>query len=92
MIEVEVAHANIEQQKIIKVSLVEGCTAIQAVEISGILVEFPELKEAPLELGIFAKPITNDTILSAGDRVEIYRPLALSPMQARRARVDKNKF
>lgn len=41
--------------------------------------------------GIFGKRVTLDRKLAEGDRVEVYRPLALDPKEARRQRALKNK-
>ena len=63
-----------------------GSTALQAVGASGL----PELVPAgtfdPQRLGIFARRVPPGQILHSGDRVEIYRPLLLDPMMARRQR------
>ena len=37
-------------------------------------------------IGVFGKTVNPDTRLSDGDRVEIYRSLALDPKEARRRR------
>ena len=41
--------------------------------------------------GIFGKRVALDRKLADGDRVEIYRPLAMDPKEARRQRALKNK-
>jgi putative ubiquitin-RnfH superfamily antitoxin RatB of RatAB toxin-antitoxin module len=41
--------------------------------------------------GIFGKRVELDHRLAEGDRVEIYRPLAMDPKEARRQRALKNK-
>ena len=41
--------------------------------------------------GIFGKRVELDHRLADGDRVEIYRPLAMDPKEARRQRARKNK-
>lgn len=41
------------------------------------------------KLGVFAKLVSDDYIIQDGDRIEIYRPLKISPMEARRARIKK---
>ena len=41
--------------------------------------------------GIFGKRVTLDRKLAEGDRVEIYRPLALDPKEARRRRALNRK-
>lgn len=42
-------------------------------------------------VGIFGKRVTLDQPLAEGDRVEIYRPLAMDPKEARRLRARKKK-
>jgi putative ubiquitin-RnfH superfamily antitoxin RatB of RatAB toxin-antitoxin module len=40
-------------------------------------------------IGVFGAPARREQPLHPGDRVEIYRPLALDPKAARRARVQQ---
>jgi putative ubiquitin-RnfH superfamily antitoxin RatB of RatAB toxin-antitoxin module len=40
-------------------------------------------------LGIFSKPCAYDYKLQSGDRVELYRPLQIDPMQSRRSRAKQ---
>jgi len=42
-------------------------------------------------VGIFGKRVELDHRLADGDRVEIYRPLAMDPKEARRQRALKRK-
>ncbi|MFM8844328.1 MAG: RnfH family protein, partial [Gammaproteobacteria bacterium] len=44
-------------------------------------------EQAPI--GIFVEPCERDQILREGDRVELYRPLAVDPKAARRARAKE---
>ena len=46
-----------------------------------------DLEGAPI--GVFGVPARREQPLYPGDRVEIYRPLALDPKAARRARVQQ---
>ena len=43
----------------------------------------------PMECAVYGQRVTMDYILQDGDRVEILRPLILSPMEARRLRAEK---
>lgn len=97
-IPVEVAYARPERQRLISLSVTRGCTALEAVQLSGILQEFPEIEPAKARMGVFSnildgrmKPLPGDYELEAGDRVEIYRPLVLDPKQARLQRAKKAK-
>lgn len=42
-----------------------------------------------VSFGVFSKPVTLDYLIQNGDRIEIYRPLKISPMEARRLRQKK---
>lgn len=57
-----------------------------AIEASGILAALPELAGAALQVGVFGQPRTLADRLFDGDRVEVYRPLAIDPKAARRIR------
>ncbi|HKJ16147.1 MAG TPA: RnfH family protein [Xanthomonadales bacterium] len=86
---VEVVYATPEKQKIIALQVAAGTTAIQAIEQSGIHQEFPGMQLDEKALGIFSRKIASDTVLSAGDRVEIYRPLIADPKEVRRQRAEQ---
>ncbi|QJQ95426.1 MULTISPECIES: RnfH family protein [Halomonadaceae] len=94
-ISVEVAFALPERQKIVTLSVAPGTTAEQAIVMAGLPRFFPELpcdafKHAPL--GIFGKRLRNtQQVLQPGDRVEVYRPLAIDPKEARRQRASQNE-
>ena len=83
-IEVEVAYAWPERQLILQVEVPRGTTAIEAVRLSGIEEQFPEIELGKNRLGVFGKLCKEDRLLIAGDRVEIYRPLIVDPRVARR--------
>lgn len=89
--EVEVAYARHERQLIVKLSVANGTTARQAVELSGIAAEFPEIDLAHLQLGVFGKAVREDAVLREHDRVEIYRPLIADPKEVRRRRAEAGK-
>lgn len=57
-----------------------------AVAASGIARDLPEAVSADTHFAIYARRVTPDTLLRDGDRVEICRPLAQDPKQARRVR------
>ncbi|WP_338034419.1 RnfH family protein [Legionella cardiaca] len=68
----------------LKLSLKSGATIADALVESNLLITNPEIKD--YSVGIFAKIKSRDTILKSGDRIEIYRPLALDPKEKRRQR------
>lgn len=96
LIRVEVAYALPHKQKIIALLVEPGTTALEAVRRSKIADHFAELDIASAKMGIFGQSLgikgmdaADKYVLHAGDRVEIYRPLAADPKEARRRRADK---
>ncbi|HEX6572910.1 MAG TPA: RnfH family protein [Steroidobacteraceae bacterium] len=84
---VEVVYALPDRQRVVTLDFpVEGLTAAQAVERSGLLLEFPQIADHPLVLGIYGTVCAPEHALRAGDRVEILRPLRHDPREARRER------
>lgn len=84
---VEVVYALPERQRVVELVIPpSGLTAREAVERSGLLVEFPGLAAQPLVLGIFGAVCDGERRLRDGDRVEIYRPLKHDPRTLRRER------
>jgi uncharacterized protein len=77
---VEVVFARPEGAEAVSVELPPGATVREALAASG----FQLLKDQAM--GIFGKRVALDQPLSPGDRVEIYRPLAMDPREARRRR------
>ena len=91
LLEVEVVYARPEQQLLIQLKVPGGSTAREAIVLSNILNDVPGLNLETLAVGIFARRVTLDYILKTGDRVEIYRSLTMSPVEARRWRAKLKK-
>lgn len=89
-IRVEVAYALRERQAVLAVELEEGGSVEQVIRQSGILEAFPEIDIARSNVGIFGRPVSLDTLVRDGDRVEIYRPLIAKPRDARRRRAERS--
>ena len=81
---VEVVFATAERQRIVEVALPDGSTVSDAIGQSGMASYFPDDDLDSLEAGIWGRVVPRNQPLSNGDRVEIYRPLALDPREARR--------
>lgn len=60
-----------------------GSTAVDALRACG---WWPDAGQALPAIGIWGKRCDADAPLREHDRVELYRPLAIDPMQARRQR------
>lgn len=78
-VRVQVIHALAGRQTVVSLQLPEDATAGQAVAMSG-------LAAAGQRIGIGGKEVGAARVLRDGDRVEILRPLALDPREARRRR------
>jgi len=88
---VEVVYALRDRQRVIQVRFAEGMTAIEAVEASGILKDFPDLSAGTLDLGVYGRVVQSTHLLRPGDRVEIYRRLTADPREARRQLAAQGK-
>lgn len=88
---VECAYASDRDQILLSLKIHKNAQIKEVILASGILEKYPELVLETLQVGVFShKKNLNDTV-SQGDRVEIYRPLYLNPMDARRQRAPAPK-
>jgi len=83
-IAVEVAYAEPALQSVVALQVPPGTTAAEAVVLSGLRATHPGMPLLPA-LGVWGRIVTAATVLAAGDRVEIYRPLPQDPKVTRRA-------
>ena len=88
---IEVAHARPDKQVLLNLSVPTGTTLKDAIELSGIREEFPDLEVDPSRVGIFGNKAGFEDQLREGDRVEIYRPLIADPKESRRKRALQEK-
>jgi putative ubiquitin-RnfH superfamily antitoxin RatB of RatAB toxin-antitoxin module len=77
---VEVVRARPDRAEIVELRLPAGATVRDALAACGMTAD---------AVGIFGKRATLDTRLADGDRVELYRPLAMDPKEARRRRARR---
>lgn len=82
---IEVVYALGEAQDLLVLEMEQGANAGEAIEASG-MARRHRLAAADLALAIFGKRIEPQQGLRAGDRIEILRPLAADPKEARRLR------
>ena len=90
-IHVEVAFALPTEQALISVSLSADATVDDAIAASGIAEQFPDERLHLLETGIWGHIVERQAAVRDGDRVEIYRPLARDPREARRELAQSGK-
>jgi putative ubiquitin-RnfH superfamily antitoxin RatB of RatAB toxin-antitoxin module len=89
-VRIEVVYALADRQDIVVVELPGRAVAGDAVAASGMVARHG-LAAAPLRLGIFGKRVSPENPLQDGDRVEILRPLAMDPNDARRRRARRTR-
>jgi putative ubiquitin-RnfH superfamily antitoxin RatB of RatAB toxin-antitoxin module len=83
-IPVTVACAEAGRQTVLAIEVPVGCTAGEAILRSGILERHPAVEPATCGVGIYGREVPRERVLSAGDRVEVLRPLAEDPRERRR--------
>jgi putative ubiquitin-RnfH superfamily antitoxin RatB of RatAB toxin-antitoxin module len=98
LINVEVAYALPQKQVLKTLTVAPGTTALQAIEHSGILQDFPEIDTNNDSIGVFSQVLGTKGLdepavyqLQSMDRVEIYRPLIADPKEVRRRRAEEAK-
>lgn len=91
LIDIEVVYALPDEQTVIELAIANDATVYDAILASGLLErKFTDptlnivVDDTPV--GIYGERVTYQDQLQNGDRIEIYRPLQLDPMQARHAR------
>lgn len=88
---VEVVYALPGGEDAVVLELPAGSTAADAVRAGGLLARHPDIDLGRQKLGIYGRVVRPGLRLADGDRVEIYRPLAVEPKEARRRRVLRRR-
>ena len=88
---VEVVYALPDEQTLLAFEVVEGITAQEVLNQSGILEQYPEIDLEKQKIGLFGKIINLDQIIREKDRIEIYRPLIADPKEVRKKRAAEGK-
>ena len=73
----------------VTLELERGATVEHALQSSGLLERFPEIRAGRLEVGVWGAIAAPHRVLHDRDRVEIYRALKVDPKVARRERFAK---
>ncbi len=97
---VSVVYALPDEQFIEELDVPEASTIEQVIQMSQVLVKFPELDLAVNKVGIYAKLVKLDSEVHEGERIEIYRAVPRKPRDAHasddkkeriRAKKERNK-
>lgn len=90
-ISIEIVFATATHQELLTLQVPEGSNVGQAIEVSELSRLFPGENFTQLQAGIWGRPVDRQRRLVAGDRIELYRPLAIDPRDARRALAAKDR-
>jgi putative ubiquitin-RnfH superfamily antitoxin RatB of RatAB toxin-antitoxin module len=85
---VGVCYAEADRQTWLRLEVPDDSTVQQAIELSGLLNQYPHIDLGKQKVGIFGKLTKLDTPVKEGDRVEIYRQITADPTQVQRRRID----
>lgn len=88
MLPVELVYIPIDAPTVhLHLQMGEGATVQDVLDSSNLANTHPETQN--LSVGIFSKKVECNTKVKAGDRIEVYRPLLIDPMEKRRLRAKK---
>jgi hypothetical protein len=87
---VEVVYALPDAQYVIELTLADGATVADALSRVKNAPGFVGLDLEQMRVGIYGSVVADATQrLEEGDRLEVYRPLTVDPMTARRLRANR---
>ncbi|MGH8849836.1 MAG: RnfH family protein [Casimicrobiaceae bacterium] len=75
----------------IEVEVPPGASVAEALARSGIALGRRSIAPSTTTVGIYGIRVAMDTVLTDGDRVEVYRPLRADPRDARRRRASRHR-
>jgi len=91
-IHVEVVYALARAQRLVELVLSDGATVADALARVAESAELADLELNHAAVGIYGRLIKDRAQrLNEGDRIEIYRPLSVDPMTARRLRASSKE-
>jgi len=91
-IRIELVVALPERQELASCCLPAGTLAAEAIEQSGVRQRFAEVDFSSCGIAVWGRPVEPDYRLADGDRLEILRPLAIDPRDARRELAKEGQF
>lgn len=90
-IAIEITYALPIKQTLLSLHVAHNTTVEEAIEQSGILQLHSDINLDENKVGIWYKTTKLSTVLKAGDRIEIYRPMTADPKEVRKLRALKAK-
>lgn len=92
MVKIEIAYMSPNHQVLIALNVPKNTTVEEAILLSNVLQQAPEVDLQKNAVGIFSHKVSLQQQIQDGDRIEIYRELKIDPKAARRLRAIKNDF
>ena len=86
---VEVVYALPHGEDSVSLAVAPGATLREAIVASGMPGRHPEIDLSRQKIGVYGKLRPAHASAAEGDRIEIYRPLAADPKEARRRRAAR---
>ncbi len=74
-----------------RLALPAGSTVADALARAGVAEALPGLDLSAANVGVFSRKVGLDHVLADDDRVEVYRPLRLTPNEARKLRAERRR-
>jgi putative ubiquitin-RnfH superfamily antitoxin RatB of RatAB toxin-antitoxin module len=90
-VKIEVVYALAHEVDAVSVEAEAGATLRHVIAASGMLARHPEIDLGRQPVGVHGEVRPLESTAAEGDRIEIYRPLALDPKEARRKRAKSRK-
>jgi putative ubiquitin-RnfH superfamily antitoxin RatB of RatAB toxin-antitoxin module len=90
-IDVELVYAEPGRAVVKAFRLLRGACIADLLGLAAAALEFSGIDMGRSAVGVFGRLAPPSQLLKDGDRVEIYRPLAVDPKNARRARVREDR-
>lgn len=90
LLRLELAYVGKGVISVLHLEVPDNSTVEEVINSSGILSSHPEINININRVGIWGKKCSLNSKIQAGDRIEIYTPVIIDAMQARRLRA-KNK-
>ena len=88
-LEIEIAYAEPQRAIVKELRLPAGACVADALRLAALDPDFIGVDLKHSAVGIFGRPARSEHPLKQGDRIEIYRPLAADPKEARRERAQQ---
>lgn len=85
---VGVCYAEADRQLWMRLEVPDDSNIEQAIVLSGVLDQFPEIDLTTQKVGVFGKLAKLNAPLREGDRVEIYRKITADPKQVKRRQLQ----